>query len=111
MGERKGGEKKKERVGDKWETKEKKKKLKEGKYILHIEMSTEGKIFQLLEKGEKGEKERRKEREKGEERKKEGRERERDLFGARGNLGNSTPNLLQIRNLVKFLLSSTLFLV
>ncbi len=54
------------------------------------------------------EKERRKEREKGEERKKERRERERDLFGARG---NSTPNLLQIRNWVKFLLSSTLFLV
>ncbi|GGV53379.1 hypothetical protein GCM10010495_82210 [Kitasatospora herbaricolor] len=64
----------------------------------------EGEHVEKEERIERG----RKEREKREERKKERREKERDLFGARG---NSTPNLRQIRNWVKFLLSSTLFLV
>ncbi|MDF3578174.1 hypothetical protein [Enterobacter hormaechei] len=58
--------KKKERVGDKWETKEKKKKLKEGKYISHIEMSTEGKYISAPREGREG-------REGEEERKREGR--------------------------------------
>ncbi|MDF3587639.1 hypothetical protein P3S20_23980, partial [Enterobacter hormaechei] len=57
-------------------------------------------LFAAYKRGrrERREGKERKGRKKGEERKKEMRERERDLFGARGNLGNSTPNLLQIRN-------------